>query len=332
MTQKDKGMSRRTLLTATAGAAATAAVAGEANAQAAPEPRAKGPKVWLDMDQRELDDAYDQAKYAPNRQEVLKRWATNSEAARARLGAPKRLAYGPGPAEGLDLFSAGRSNAPIQVFIPGGAWRGRFTTESAFPAELFRHAGAHYLVADYNTVIETKGDLMPLADQVRRALAWVYRNATSFGGDANRLYLSGHSSGAHLAGVALTTDWPKEFGLPKDIIKGALCCSGMYDLKPVRLSSRSNYVAFTDEMEQALSSQRHLQRLDTPLVLAYGSLETPEFQRQSRDFAAAVEAAGKPVELLVGENYNHFEMPETLASPYGLLGRAVLAQMKLGSS
>ena len=60
-----------------------------------------------------------------------------------------------------------------------------------------------------------------------------------------------------------------------------------------------------------------------------GTLETPEFQRQTRDFYAAVKAAGKPVEMLVGEGYNHFEMLETLANPYGLLGRAVLAQMGL---
>ncbi len=65
------------------------------------------------------------------------------------------------------------------------------------------------------------------------------------------------------------------------------------------------------------------------MIVAYGTLETPEFQRQSRDFAAAVRAAGKPVQLLVGEGYNHFEIPETLANPYGLLGRAVLEQMKL---
>ncbi len=62
---------------------------------------------------------------------------------------------------------------------------------------------------------------------------------------------------------------------------------------------------------------RHLDRLHTPLVLTYGTYETPEFQRQTRDFAAAVKAAGKPVELLVGEGYNHFEMLETLANPYG---------------
>jgi arylformamidase len=103
----------------------------------------------------------------------------------------------------------------------------------------------------------------------------------------------------------------------------------MFDMKPVRLSARSRYVKFTDAMEDAMSAQRHLDRLNAPVVLAHGTLETPEFQRQSRDFAAAVKAAGKPVQLLVGSGYNHFEMLETLASPYGLLGRAALEQMKL---
>jgi len=106
--------------------------------------------------------------------------------------------------------------------------------------------------------------------------------------------------------------------------------SGMYDMKPVRLSKRSTYIKFTDEMEQAMSSQRHLDQLRAPIIVTYGSNETPEFQRQNRDFAAAVKAAGKPVELLVGEGYNHFEMLETLNNPYGLLGRAVFKQMGLG--
>ena len=95
----------------------------------------------------------------------------------------------------------------------------------------------------------------------------------------------------------------------------------------MRLSARSGYVKFTDEMEQALSPQRHLDNLNAPVIVAYGMLETPEFQRQSRDFAAAVKAAGKRVQLLAGEGYNHFEIIETLANPHGLLGRAVLEQM-----
>src|SRR5262249_33482409 len=69
-----------------------------------------------------------------------------------------------------------------------------------------------------------------------------------------------------------------------------------------------------------------------PLVLGHGTLETPEFQRQTRDFFAAVQAAGKPAQLIVGSGYNHFEFLETLASPYGIAGRAVLQQIGLASS
>jgi len=320
---------RRTVLAAASVLAATGGTAlAQAPGASAPV-RQKGPRVWLDLDQQELDDAYDQSKYAANLQQIVKRYATNSEQVRARLGAPKRLAYGPTPIEGLDLYPTQKPNAPVHVFIHGGAWRSGLAKDAAYQAETFVNAGAHYLAVDFNNVVETKGDLMPMADQVRRAVAWVYKNAASFGGDQNRIYLSGHSSGGHLAGVVLTTDWQKDFSLPKDVIKGGLCCSGMFDLKPVRLSARSSYVKFTDEVEQALSSQRHLEHLNCPVILGYGTLETPEFQRQSRDFAAAVKAAGKPVTLLVGEGYNHFEMPELLANPYGLLGRAALEQMKL---
>jgi arylformamidase len=304
--------------------ATLAATGGVALAQSRP----KGVPVWLDLDQQELDDAYDQSKYAANLAQIVKRYATNSEQARARLGAPKRLAYGAPPIEGLDLYPARKPNAPVHVFIHGGAWRSGLARDSAYQAEIFVHAGAHYIAVDFNNVVETKGDLAPMADQVRRAVAWVYRNAASFGGDPSRIFVSGHSSGGHLAGVVLTTDWA-EFGLPQDVVKGGLVCSGMFDLKPVRLSARSSYVKFTDAVEHALSSQRHLQHLNCPVIVGYGTLETPEFQRQSRDFAAAVKAAGKPAELLVGEGYNHFEMIETLASPYGLLGRAALEQMRL---
>lgn len=314
-------VSRRSLL---AGAGAVLA-AGAAVAQ----PRPKGPAVWLDLDQQALDDAYDQSKYAPNLAQVVKRYGTNSEAVRTRLGAPKRLAYGPTAIEGADLYPTRRPNAPVHVFIHGGAWRSGMAKDYAFQAELFVQAGAHFVTVDFNNVVETGGDLLSMADQVRRAVAWIYRNAATFGGDPQRLYISGHSSGAHLAGVVMVTDWEKDFGLPRDVVKGGILCSGMYDLKPVRLSARSSYVRFTDDMEHKLSTQRHLDKLAAPVIVAHGTLETPEFQRQTREFAAAVRAAGKPVELLVADGYNHFEVIETMASPYGLLGRAALAQMKL---
>ena len=291
--------------------------------------RVKGPRVWLDLDQAELDAAYDQTVWAANREQVVRRFAAQSEAARARLGAPRRFAYGPTPVEGLDLYATTRPNAPVNVLIHGGAWRAGLAKNYAFAAELFVRAGAHFVVPDFAAVQDVGGSLMPMADQVRRAVAWVHRNARSFGGDPDRLYVSGHSSGAHLAAVVLTTDWVHELELPADTVKGGLCSSGMYDLKAVRLSARSGYVTFTDEMEQALSPQRHLDRLTAPVIVSHGTIESPEFQRQARDFAAALTAAGKPATFLVAEDYNHFEVIETLATPYGLLGRAVLEQMKL---
>ena len=297
--------------------------------QAANVLRAKGPLVWLDMDQKALDDAYDQMVYAPNRDQVHKRNIFNSDRVRARLGEPKRIAYGPKPVESLDLFPASKPNAPINVFIHGGAWRQRSVKDYAFLAEMFVRAGSHWIGLDFDGVEGTNGNLLPMADQVRRGVAFVYKNAKSFGGDPGRIYVSGQSSGAHLAGNVVTTDWEKDYGVPNNIVKGALLCSGMYDLKPVRLSKRSEYVAFTDEVEEKLSSQRRLDRLNCPLIVSYGTYETPEFQRQNREFAAAVKAAGKPVTLLVAEGYNHFEMAELIGNPLSLLGNAVLEQMKL---
>ena len=290
--------------------------------------RTKGPIVWLNMDQQELDDAYDQAVYAPNRDQLGKRRLANSAAARLRIGAPERFAYGPTPIEGLDVYRAKKPNAPVGIFVHGGAWRNGQASEFTYLAEPFVHAGANFVVLDFTNVDDAGGSLFPMVEQVCRAVGWVYRNAEKFGGDRNRLHLVSHSSGSHLSGCVVTHDWEKD-GLPRDILKSAALSSGMYDLKPVRLSKRSKYVKFTDEMEQALSAMRHLDKLHTPLVLTYGTYETPEFQRQTREFAEAVKAAGKPVELLVGEGYNHFEMLETLANPYGLLGRAVLKQMGL---
>ena len=102
----------------------------------------------------------------------------------------------------------------------------------------------------------------------------------------------------------------------------------MYDLEPVRLSARSEYIRFTDAMVGALSPQRHVDRLTCPIVVAHGTLETPEFQRHAQDFVATVKAAGKPVEHSSPTGYNHFELVETLANPYGVLGRAALSLMQ----
>ncbi len=294
-------------------------------------PRTKGPLVWMNMDQTELDNAYDQAVYAPNQPLVHARRNAATVRAKARLGVPQRFQYGASEIESVDVYRSSKNpdNAPINVYIHGGAWRNGRSADFVFLSEMIVDAGAHSVIADFSNIDDVGGNLMAMAQQVRSAVAWVYNNAQKFGGDKNRLFVTGHSSGAHLTSCIVTCDWQRDFGLPKDIIKGSMLASGMYDLVPVRLSKRSKYVAFTDAIVEELSAIRHLDRLNCPIVVAHGTQETPEFQRQARDFAGAVKAAGKPITFIVGEGYNHFEIQETLASPYGLLGRELLKLMQL---
>jgi arylformamidase len=286
------------------------------------------PRVFLDYDQAALDAAYNQANWCTNQALLNARNAAASDEARKRMPPAERIAYGPGAMEHLDIFRAQRANAPVFVFVHGGAWRANSSARHAYIAEAYVAAGAHAVLLDFDGVETVGGNLLTVIDQVRRAVAWVYANAAAFGGDAARIHIAGHSSGAHLTGCVLVTDWSR-YGVPDDILAGALVCSGMYELEPVALSARSAYVNFDAETIAALSSQRHLARIAMPVIVAHGSEESPEFQRQNREFAAALEAAGKPVQLLVGQGYNHFEMTEALANPYGVLGHAMFAQMGL---
>ncbi len=319
--------SRRLMLGAAAAVATSPALAEECHI--GPPVHPQGPSVWRDMDQIELDAAYDQSVYAPLAGQILARAASDSELVRRQLGPPQREAYGPTEIEKLDIFRAKRPNAPVFFFIHGGAWLRGAAKDYAYPAETYVNAGAHLVIPDFVSVDKANGDLRVVAEQVRRAIAWTYKNAASFGGDPERLYIGGHSSGGHLCGVALVTEWQKDFGVPDTIVKGGVCMSGMYEMKPVSLSKRSTYVKFNEAMEDAMSSQRHIDLVRAPIVVTYGTNETPEFQRQNRDFVQALKAAGKSADLVEAANYNHFEMMESVGNPYGPNGRAVLAMMAL---
>ncbi len=290
-----------------------------------------GPTVWLDMDQAQLDDAYNQRIYAPNIDRMLAQHRYLNEQARVRLDAPERIAYGDAPIEGLDLYRASSDNAPTLVFFHGGTWRSNRSEQYAYIAEPYVRAGANVVVPDFSPVHEIEGGLAVLVDQVRRSVAWTFEHAAGIGGDPSRIHVLGHSSGGHLAGAVLTTDWMGDYGLPNDVVRGGVCVSGMFDLEPVRLSWRNAYLHLDEASVRALSPQRNLDHLYAPVVLVYGSSETPEFQRQSRDFAAAARAAGKQVEVIMADSFNHFEIQSTAANPYGPVGRAALAQMGLSA-
>ena len=170
---------RRSFVSSLLGGAAAASLTSSVHAQTpdpipcrrGPPPHDKGPRVWMDMDQIDIDAAYDQRFYAPMGYQITKRIASISDAVRARLGEPLRLSYGPSEIEKLDVYRARKPNAPIFIFIHGGSWLGGSARNHGYPAEMFVNAGANFIAIDFIQIKEAGGDLRVMARQVRSAQA-----------------------------------------------------------------------------------------------------------------------------------------------------------------
>jgi len=279
--------------------------------------------VLPDAAQKELDDAYDQRTWAPNAQEVLARQAAASAATRKRI-AFMTHAYGTAEDEVLDIFPTETPNAPVHVFVHGGGWRAGTKDDVSFPADLFVPAGVIYVALNFSNLPKVR--LPDMVDQIGRAVAWTHKNAKGFGGDPARIFLSGHSSGGHLAAAMLTADWGA-LGAPATVVKAALCISGIYDLEAPPLIAWPTDATITQAELAAFSPQRQLERIRCPVAIAYGDKESPEFQRQSRDFATGLKDAGQKVDLAVAPGLNHFEILDTLGKPDGFLARLALKQI-----
>jgi arylformamidase len=224
----------------------------------------------------------------------------------------------------MDIFPAPRPSGAGLVFLHGGAWRNFTKDDFSFVAKEFVMAGITTVIVNFSKLLTVR--LPDVVVQVRRAIAGIYERASALGIDRNQLYLCGHSSGAHLAATALLTDW-SAFGAPADVIKGCACISGCYDLHPVLLSARANYIKLRSEEVHALSPQRHVERLPCALLAAYAEHDTDEFRRHSEDFAEALRRVERLAVLLHVPTINHFEIIELLGRPGSVLLNAVLSHL-----
>lgn len=281
--------------------------------------------VYRHYTKAELDRNFDQRGWVKNALEVIARYEARSRATRSRLEHRANVAYGDTADEVVDIFLAGRSPAPVQIFVHGGAWRNFTKDDYSFPADAYVPAGIHTVVVNFANLPQIR--LPEMAAQVTRAVEWTYRHAESFGGDPQKIFLSAQSSGAHLAALALEADWSAR-GLPSDIVKAATLVSGPYDLEPVLLSARSAYVKLSADEARSLSPILHADRIKCPVLVAYAEHDTDEFQRQSREFAGALERTHCLEQLLRVAGVNHFELMETFADPKSTLVQAIYSQMR----
>lgn len=274
--------------------------------------QAAGPAVYLSYTQEELNRAFDQTQWAPNMMQVVGSWGEISRGVREHASAMQTRRYGDGFNDDLEIFPAAAPNAPIYIFMHGGEWKRRDNLSGAFPALSLVPAGFTYVNLNFEALPHVR--LPHIVDQVRRAVAWVYNNARDFGANPEAIHLFGHSSGAHLAAVLAATRW-RGVGAPADILKSVTCVSGLYDMEPVLLSMRREWVKLTAEEGRELSPVRHARNVSCPVSIIYGGNESPEFKRQAKSFHNALSAAGKRSRLVPIADRNHFELLDTLREP-----------------
>ena len=186
------------------------------------------------LDPTWLDAQYNNRARVPDCAAVMQRWAEASALARQGATAARLdVRYGDGAGETLDIFPAANPGAPILVFIHGGYWRALDKADHSFVAPAFNAQGATVVVPNY--ALCPAVSIEHIALQMARAVAWVWRHADSFGGDAARIAVAGHSAGGHLAAMLLSCRW-RELAddLPTQPLTGALAISGLYDLEPLR--------------------------------------------------------------------------------------------------
>lgn len=287
-----------------------------------------GEPIFLGYERQALDREYDNRGKVADFADYFARYASESSAARREFECRLDVRYGPSPGETLDIFPAsGSKPASIQLFIHGGYWRALDKADFNYVARAFRPAGAAVVVVNYALIPSV--DMDELVRQCRAAIAWVYRNAASFGGDPNHLFVSGHSAGGHLVAMLMSTDWPAFDGLPADVIKAGCGISGLYDLEPIRLCFLNQDLKLTAEQARRNSPVHLVPGGSGPLLLAVGELEGPEYHRQTDDLARAWRKRGLPCEVMDMPGLHHFSIIAQLVDPASELSRAILRQMGL---
>lgn len=275
----------------------------------------------------QLDQQYNAHAAIADHPQIFARWREESARARGALRCECNYYYGPSPVETLDIFPPQNSDSPLLVFIHGGCWRSLDKRDFHFLAPAFVDTGVSLAVVNYGLAPQTAVE--EIVRQILRALAWLWRNVGALGIDQNRIYVSGHSSGGHLAAMLLAAHWPAYApDLPEDLVRGGLAVSGLYDLEPL---TRAPFLKDDLRLDAAgaahVSPVTYMPQRSVPLYTAVGGLESAEFKRQNRLIAEAWPHCF--VQDVPMPGFHHLNVIEQLGKAKSPLHAAALRMMRV---
>ncbi len=233
------------------------------------------------------------------------------------------LAYGPDPRQRLDVYRApdrAGDRLPVLVYLHGGGWTNGYKewvgllapAVTAFPAVFV--ALSCRLAPDHR---------MPVPfDDCASAIGWVYRNVADHGGDPDRLFVGGHSSGGHLTALAtLRKDRLEQEGVPDAAIRACLPVSARFNLvfddpDPGSVEHRHQSMLFEPGQDaRPVSPYHQIGDNRAPFLLAYGSRDMPSIVENNERMHEALARHGVAVETLVLDGHDHFDTALAVRHP-----------------
>lgn len=267
-------------------------------------------KIYLDYTRDELDAQYTNVKNEADAA-TQKRLQSHSAEVAERLATSRDLAYGEHPSDRFDLYRADGPPGPVIIFTHGGQWQRGSTTASCGWAEAALSHGISFIAATFPMLPDVR--LPDMIEHTTALVRHVRANAAELGVDPNRICIAGHSSGAHLAAATLVR-LANEGDL--DGIVCGMTVSGNYDMRPLMLSYRQDFMLLSSEETIALSPLLMLDKPMPPMQVAHGGAESDEFKRQASTWHAALAERGE-AKLVVVPDANHFNVFLGLEDPLG---------------
>jgi arylformamidase len=239
-------------------------------------------------------------------------WSSRSENFRAGADARLDCVYDDGPSDRIDLFRCGDSNAPLLVFIHGGYWQRGDKAVFGFIAEPFIGAGVDVAMVGYQLCPRT--DMSSIASQIRKAIVWLWRNASQLGISAKRINLCGHSAGGQLTGMMLATQWREiASDVPSDLIKTGIPISGLYQLEPLLHTTINDALGMDSSVAHDNSPQFLKPTSDAPVLATLGGGETTQFHWQLDQFVEQWRTYGLSIQTFIEPSVDHFDVINRLA-------------------
>jgi acetyl esterase/lipase len=227
------------------------------------------------------------------------------------------IAYGEDERQKLDVYvPEGKAEKPypVLVFFHGGAWRDGERDGYGFLGRAFAARGIVTVIADYRKTPKVR--FPAFVEDTASAIAWVNANISKHKGDAERLFIMGHSAGAHITMMtALDKQWLAAKGLDTNVIKGVIGVAGPYDFLP--LTTDSSKIALGGWPDLTETQPITYARADAPsLLLLTGDIDTVVKPRNSKSLAAKIKELGGREQLKMYPGVDHADIVMAIARPF----------------